>query len=126
MKYICKTMKEGKYIRIYKKVKSYTERYHDIITAWDATVWDHYEFYFSSVANCARWLEVSYNAVRLCLRGEYTLCKGYTIEYVDKAPDERDYFIDPDKYRNPDLQFEAGEKYVDSAGKKSHRTTYQR
>jgi len=114
-------MKDSKYIRIYKIVKSYTEQHYQLIT-----VWDHYEFYFSSIANCARWLDVSYNAVRLCLRGEYTLCKGYTIEYVDEEPDERDYFIDPDKYRNPDLQFGTGEKYVDSAGKKSHRTTYQR
>jgi hypothetical protein len=45
---------------------------------------------------------------------------------VDERPDEKDYFIDPDKYRNPDLKFETGEKFVDSAGKKSHRTTYQR
>ena len=120
-------MKESKYIRIYKKVYSdYRKLYRDIPTAWDATVWDHYEFYFSSVANCARWLEVSYNAVRLCLRGEYTLCKGYTIEYVDKAPDERDYFIDPDKYRNPDLKFETWEQFVDLSGKKCHRTTYER
>ena len=114
-------MSESKYIRIYKKVKSYSIRYYEVVT-----LWDHYEFYFSSVANCARWLEVSYNAVRLCLRGEYTLCKGYSLEYVDKKPDERDYFIDPDKYRNPDLQFNGGEKFVDSAGKKSHRTTFQR
>ena len=114
-------MKDNKYIRIYKRVKSYIEQHYVIVT-----VWDHYEFYFSSIANCARWLDVSYNAVRLCLRGEYTLCKGYTIEYVDEKPDEKDYFIDPDKYRNPDLQFGTGEKYVDSAGKKSHRTTYQR
>ena len=121
MKYLCETMKENRYIRIHKDVESYAERYHEIIT-----VWDHYEFYFSSIANCARWLDVSYNAVRLCLRGEYTLCKGFAMQYVDEAPDERDYFIDPDKYRNPDLKFESGDKYVDSAGKQSHRKTIER
>ena len=114
-------MKGNKYIRIYKKVKTYVERYYEIVT-----VWDHYEFYFSSVANCARWLDVSYNAVRLCLRGEYTLCKGYAIAYVDDKPDEKCYFLDPDKYRNPDLRFETGEALVASAGKKSHRTTVDR
>ena len=128
MKYICKIMSETGYIHIFKDVKTYIRdvkssvaNIYGIVTAWD-----HYEFYFSSIANCARWLGVSYNAVKLCLRGDYSLCKGYTMEYVDEAPDERDYFIDPDKYRNPDLQFETGEKFVDSAGKKSHWTTYQR
>ena len=48
------------------------------------------------------------------------------MEIVDEAPDERDYFIDPDKYRNPDLKFDSGEKYVDSAGKQSHRRTIER
>ena len=85
-----------------------------------------YEFYFMSIANCARWLGVSYNAVKFCLRGDYKLCEGYTIEYVSWKPDERDYFIDPDRYRNPDLQFGSGDKYVESAGKKSHRANYEK
>ena len=119
LKYLCQSMKECRYIRIHKDVKSYIERYYEIVT-----VWDHYEFYFSSIADCERWLDVSYNAVRLCLRGEYSLCKGYSMEYVDEKPDERRFYIDPDKYRNPDLQFETGEKYAESAGKESHRTTY--
>ena len=42
------------------------------------------------------------------------------MEYVKKKPDERDYFIDPDKYRNPDLRFKNGES-LNSAGKKSVR-----
>ena len=109
-------MKTRPYIRICKEVKSYTERYYEIVTVLDC-----YEFYFTSVANCARWLGVSYNAVKLCLHGEYNLCKGYRIEYVSEKPDERDYFIDPDKYRNPELLFESGERLQESAGSKSYR-----
>ena len=125
LRYICIVMKESLYIRIYKMVERSIDPPYEYICE-SITVRDYYEFYFTSVANCARWLGVSYNAVRLCLRGEYTLCKGYTIEYADEAPDERAYFIDPDKYRNPDLQFETGERYVDSAGKLSHRKTRQK
>lgn len=79
-----------------------------------------YEFYFTSISKCAQWLGVSYNAVKYCLRGDYTLCAGYKMEYVKKKPDERDYFIDPDKYRNPDLKFKNGES-LKTAGKKSVR-----
>lgn len=79
-----------------------------------------YEFYFTSISKCAQWLGVSYNAVKYCLRGDYSLCAGYKMEYVKKKPDERDYFIDPDKYRNPDLKFKNGES-LKTAGKKSVR-----
>ena len=79
-----------------------------------------YEFYFTSISKCAQWLGVSYNAVKYCLRGDYTLCAGYKMEYVKKKPDERDYFIDPDKYRNQDLKFKNGES-LNTAGKKSVR-----
>ena len=79
-----------------------------------------YEFYFTSISKCAQWLGVSYNAVKYCLRGDYTLCAGYKMEYVKKKPDERDYFIDPDKYRNPELKFKNGES-LKTAGKKSVR-----
>ncbi len=109
-------MEKGQYIRIYKKVKTYVEYYYQVKTKWD-----EYEFYFTSVANCARWLGVSYNAVKFCLRGDYKLCEGYTIEYVSEKPDERDYFIDPDKYRNPERKFESGENMAEVAGAKSHR-----
>lgn len=112
-------MEKGQYIRIHKVVKTYAEYHYQVRTKLDA-----YEFYFTNIANCARWLGVSYNAVRYCLRGDYTFCEGYTVEYVDRKPDERDYFINPDKYRNPDLKFDSGEKYVDTAGRKSHRTNY--
>ena len=47
-----------------------------------------YEFYFTSISKCAQWLGVSYNAVKYCLRGDYTLCAGYKMEYVKKKPDE--------------------------------------
>lgn len=113
-------MGKGQFIRIHKVVETYISTYYHE----GRTKRDVFEFYFTSVANCARWLGVSYNAVKFCLRGDFKLCEGYTIEYVDEKPDERDYFIDPDKYRNPDLEFVAGEKYIDSAGKKSHRKNY--
>ncbi len=92
-------MEKGHYIRIHKKVKTYVEYYYQVKTNWD-----EYEFYFTSIANCARWLGVSYNAVKYCLRGDYTLCEGYTIEYVSEKPDERCFYIDPDKYRNPEVR----------------------
>ena len=114
-------MQDGQYIRIHKEVETYVEYYYQFKTKTVV-----YEFYFTSIANCARWLGVSYNAVKFCLRGDYKLCEGYTIEYVSRKPDERDYFIDPDRYRNPDLQFGSGDKYVESAGKKSHRANYEK
>lgn len=114
-------MEKERYIRIHKLVKTDVVRYYEVRTQLD-----EYEFYFTSIANCARWLGVSYNAVKFCLRGDYKLCEGYTVEYVSEKPDERDYFIDPDKYRNPALQFGSGEKYVASAGKKSHRANYEK
>ena len=109
-------MKNERYIRIHKLVKTYVEQYDEIRTDLD-----EYEFYFTTIANCARWLGVSYNAVKLCLCGDYSLCKGYQIDYVDEKPDERDYFIDPDRYRNPELKFESGENMNEAAGAKSHR-----
>ena len=111
-------MDTERFIRIRKVIKTDVEGYLYKVLWTNRKI---YEFYFTSVANCARWLGVSYNAVKYCLRGDYKLCGGYTIEYVSEKPDERDYFIDPDIYRNPDLKFESGEKYVDSAGKKSQR-----
>ena len=116
-----KPMEKELYIRIHKLVKTDVTRYYEVRTQLD-----EYEFYFTSIANCARWLGVSYNAVKYCLRGDYRLCEGYTVEYVSRKPDERDYFIDPDRYRNPDLQFGSGDKYVESAGKKSHRANYEK
>ena len=92
-------MAQEKYIRIHKVVKTYEKVYYEIRTKTE-----EYEFYFTSIANCARWLGVSYNAIKFCLRGEYNLCKGYTVEYVYEKPDERHYFIDPDKYRNPEVK----------------------
>ena len=112
-------MEKERYIRIHKAIKTYVDQYYEIRTKLD-----EYEFYFTSIANCARWLGVSYNAVKLCLRGDYSLCKGYQIEYIDEKPDERDYFIDPDKYRNPELLFESGENMNEAAGTKSHRKNY--
>ena len=110
-------MKNERYIQIHKLVKTYVEQYDEILTELD-----EYEFYFTTIANCARWLGVSYNAVKLCLCGDYSLCKGYQIDYVDEKPDERDYFIDPDRYRNPELKFESGENMNEAAGAKSHRS----
>ena len=95
-------MEQGLYIRIFKTVISVG---HSGSAMRPATI---YEFYFTGISKCARWLGVSYNAVKYCLRGDYTLCGGYRMEYVKKKPDERDYFIDPDKYRNPDLRFKSG------------------
>ena len=112
-------MDKERYIRIYKIVETGKLLYFEYRTKRDV-----YEFYFTSIANCARWLGVSYNAVKLCLRGDYSLCKGYQIEYVDEKPDEKDYFIDPDKYRNPELKFESGESLNEAAGAKSHRKNY--
>ena len=93
-------MDSEKYVRIHKVVKTYVDGYLYEVR----TVLKIYEFYFTSVANCARWLGVSYNAVRYCLRGDYKLCEGYTIEYVSEKPDERRFYIDPDKYRNPEVR----------------------
>ena len=107
-------MEKNGYIHIYKTV---------IGLGYSGSATRHatiYEFYFTSVSRCAQWLGVSYNAVKYCLRGDYTLCEGYRMEYVKKKPDERDYFIDPDKYRNPDLRLKNGEK-ASVAGKKSVR-----
>lgn len=112
-------MEKGKYIRIYKVVEQAERVFFETRVKRDI-----YEFYFTSIANCARWLGVSYNAVKFCLRGDYKFCENYTIEYVDERPDERDFFIDPDKYRNPDLKFGSGERYIDSAGQKSHWANY--
>ena len=112
-------MQDGQYIRIHKVVETYVEYYYQIKKKKDV-----YEFYFTSIANCARWLGVSYNAVKFCLRGDYKLCEGYTVEYVSEKPDERDYFIDPDKYRNPESKFESGEIMIESAGLKSHKINY--
>jgi hypothetical protein len=92
-------MGKGQYIRIHKVVETYVAYYYQIKSKFDV-----YEFYFTSIANCARWLGVSYNAVKYCLRGDYTLCEGYTIEYVSAKPDERRFYIDPDKYRNPEVR----------------------
>ena len=92
-------MEKGQYIRIHKIVKTYVEYYYQVKTNWD-----EYEFYFTNIANCARWLGVSYNAVKYCLRGDYQLCEGYTIEYVSEKPDERRFYMDPDKYRNPEVR----------------------
>ncbi len=107
-------MEQSLYIRIFKTVIKLG--YSGSATR-PATI---YEFYFTSIPKCARWLGVSYNAVKYCLRGDYSLCEGYRMEYVKKKPDERDYFIDPDKYRNPDLKFKTGES-LRTAGKKSVR-----
>ena len=107
-------MEQGVYIRICKTVIGVG---HSGSATRPATI---YEFYFTGISKCAQWLGVSYNAVKYCLRGDYTLCEGYRMEYVKKKPDERDYFIDPDKYRNPDLTFKNGES-LRSAGKKSVR-----
>ena len=107
-------MEQSLYIRIFKTVIK--PGYSGSATR-PATI---YEFYFSSIPKCARWLGVSYNAVKYCLRGDYSLCEGYRMEYVKKKPDERDYFIDPDKYRNPDLTFKTRESFR-TAGKKSVR-----
>ena len=92
-------MVNGRYIRIHKVVETYKMVYFEIRTKRD-----EYEFYFTSIANCARWLGVSYNAVKYCLRGDYKFCEGYTIEYVSEKPDERRFYIDPDKYRNPEVR----------------------
>lgn len=92
-------MEKGQYIRVYMKEKTYVEYYYQVKTKWD-----EYEFYFTSIAHCARWLGVSYNAVKFCLRGDYKFCEGYTIEYVSEKPDERHFYIDPDRYRNPDVR----------------------
>ena len=92
-------MQDGQYIRIHKEVETYVEYYYQFKTKTVV-----YEFYFTSIANCARWLGVSYNAVKFCLRGDYKLCEGYTIEYVSEKPDERHFYIDPDKYRNPEVR----------------------
>ena len=43
---------DGKrYIRIHKLVKTDVTRYYEVRTQLD-----EYEFYFTSIANCARWL----------------------------------------------------------------------
>jgi hypothetical protein len=107
-------MEQNVYIRIFKTELGFS--YSQSATR-PATI---YEFYFTSISKCAQWLGVSYNAVKYCLRGDYTLCEGYRMEYVKKKPDERDYFIDPDKYRNPDLWLKEGEP-ASAAGKKSVR-----
>lgn len=107
-------MEQSLYIRIFKTVLKVG---YSGSASRPATI---YEFYFTSIPKCARWLGVSYNAVKYCLRGDYSLCEGYRMEYVKKKPDERDYFIDPDKYRNPDLKFKTGES-LRTAGKKSVR-----
>lgn len=93
-------MEKGQYIRIRKVVETYVDGYLYEVK----TIRKIYEFYFTSIANCARWLGVSYNAVKYCLRGDYTLCEGYTIEYASEKPDERRFYIDPDKYRNPEVR----------------------
>ena len=62
-------MQDGQYIRIHKEVETYVEYYYQFKTKTIV-----YEFYFTSIANCARWLGVSYNAVKFCLRGDYKLC----------------------------------------------------
>ena len=94
-------MEKERYIRIRKVIEIDVDGYfYEVL--W--TTRKIYEFYFTSVANCARWLGVSYNAVKFCLRGDYTLCDGYTIEYVSEKPDERSFYIDPDKYRNPEVR----------------------
>ena len=95
-------MNSEQHIRIHKVVKTYVDGYLYEVR----TVLKIYEFYFTSVANCARWLGVSYNAVRYCLRGDYKFCEGYSIEYVSEKPDERCFYIDPDKYRNPEVRKE--------------------
>ena len=94
-------MEKKRYIRIHKLVQTEVVRYYEI-----RTLWDEYEFYFTSIANCARWLGVSYNAVKFCLRGDYKLCEGYTVENVSEKPDEQRFYIDPDKYRNPEVRKE--------------------
>jgi len=92
-------MENGQYIRIYKKVKSYVKYFYQV-----KTIWNVYEFYFTGIAHCARWLGVSYNAVKFCLRGDYKFCEGYTIGFTDEKPDERRIYVDPDRYRNPDVR----------------------
>ena len=92
-------MQDGQYIRIHKVVETYVQYYYQLITKRSV-----YEFYFTSIANCARWLGVSYNAVKFCLRGDFTLCGGYTVEYFSEKPAERLFYIDPDKYRNPEVR----------------------
>ena len=69
-------MEQGLYIRIIKTVISVG---HSGSATRPATI---YEFYFTSISKCAQWLGVSYNAVKYCLRGDYTLCEGYRMEYV--------------------------------------------
>ena len=92
-------MEKEQYIRIHKIVETGKLVYYEYRSKREV-----YEFYFTSIAKCARWLGVSYNAVKYCLRGGYTLCEGYTIEYVSMKPDERCFYIDPDKYRNPEVR----------------------
>ena len=38
---------------------------------------------------------------KICLRGNYKFCEGYTIEYFSEKSDTRRFYIDQDKYRNP-------------------------
>ena len=96
-------MKTEQYIRICKLVETSVKFYYEFRTKRY-----FFEFYFTSIAGCARWLGVSYNAVKFCLRGDYTFCEGYTIEYVSEKPDERHFYIDPDKYRNPEFRKKLG------------------
>ena len=96
-------MAKDTYIRIHKVDVTYVDHYYEIRTKKE-----EFEFYFTSIANCARWLGVSYNAVKYCLLGRYSLCKGYSLEYVEDKPDETCFYIDPDKYRNPEIRNELG------------------
>ena len=92
-------MEKEQYIRIHKIVETGKLVYYEYRSKREV-----YEFYFTSIAKCARWLGVSYNAVKFCLRGDYKLCEGYTVECVSEKPDERHFYIDPDKYRNPEVR----------------------
>ena len=48
--------------------------------------------------------KIQKNLQKNCLRRDYTLCEGYTVEYVSEKTDERHFYIDPDKYRNPEVR----------------------